>query len=42
MSFVLLAIHIGILAFAVAVICPAALTLIALLFWEVVHDPNES
>jgi cytochrome c-type biogenesis protein CcmH/NrfG len=41
MSLVGLAIHIGLLALAVAILCPAALTLIALLIYEVVRQPQQ-
>lgn len=41
MSLVGLAIHIGLLALAVAILCPAALTLIALLIYEVVRQPEQ-
>lgn len=41
MSLVGLAIHIGLLSLAVAILCPAALTLIALLIYEVVRQPEQ-
>lgn len=41
MSLVGLAIHIGLLTLAVAILCPAALTLLALLIYEAIRDPQK-
>lgn len=42
MSILSLAIHIGLLAIAVAIMLPAAMTLFALLIWEVTTPPRHA